>query len=82
MLRGRETDERRTALSNATSLTALGLTREQITANQFLFEGVNAYISWYQTYQRTLTLTALVELVQQRLLFYLQGQDGESSHAA
>lgn len=123
LLRGRETDERRTALLNAGSLKALGLTEEQVTVNRFLYEGVNAYINWYQAYQRTQARSALVVLAQQRragiqervangdlaaititefettllsrqitlreseqallqsqqrLLFYLQGQEGES----
>lgn len=66
LLRGRETDERRTALLNAASLKALGLTQEQITVNQFLFEGVNAYINWYLAHQRNRARAALVELAQTR----------------
>ncbi len=66
LLRDRELDERRAGLFDAPFTQEIGEITEQLTVNQLLFEGLNAYLNWYQASLVTDVADSLVELAETR----------------
>ena len=66
LLRDRELDQRRAGLAQAPFDQAIGRVEEQLTINQLLYEGLNAYLNWYQASLVTEVADSLVELAETR----------------
>ena len=66
LLRDRQVDARRTAMADAPWQQNIGQLQEQLTINQLLFDGINAYLEWYRTYLETEALRVLVQLAETR----------------
>lgn len=66
LLRDRDLDERRAGLFAATYTQTIGGIEEQLAINQLLYEGLNAYLNWYQASQVTAVANSLVELAETR----------------
>lgn len=66
LLRDRALDERRAGLFDAPFTQEIGEITEQLTVNQLLFEGLNAYLNWYQASLVTDVADSLVELAETR----------------
>lgn len=67
LLNGRQTDPFRTALANAQLNQVLGENNEQLALNQVLYDGLSAYLRWYQASLRYRAIGALVTTTQARL---------------
>lgn len=66
LLRDRDLDERRAGLFDASFTQEIGQIEEQLTVNQLLFEGLNAYLNWYQSSLVRDVAESLVELAETR----------------
>lgn len=67
LFRNRETDSYRTALKNARLSEVLGLTQEAIALNNLLYDGMLAFLQWYETSLRYQTVSELVRATESRL---------------
>lgn len=66
LLRDRDVDDRRAGLFEANYTQSIGVIQEQLTINQLLFEGLTAYLNWYQATLVTGVAQSLVELAETR----------------
>lgn len=66
LLRDRDVDDRRAGLFEANFTQSIGVIQEQLTINQLLFEGLSAYLNWYQATLVTGVAQSLVELAETR----------------
>ncbi len=66
LLRDRDLDERRAGLFEAPFTETIGQIEEQLTINGLLFEGLIAYLNWYQAALVTDVAASLVELAETR----------------
>lgn len=66
LLRNRDIDKRRTGLQDAQFLRAIGISEEQIQLNNLLYQGISAYLDWFEAQQQTGVVDELVELANMR----------------
>jgi outer membrane protein TolC len=62
LLKNRQIDKRRIGLENANNFLNIGVNQEINSINKLIYEGINAYINWYQAYRQTKAISDLVEL--------------------
>lgn len=67
LFRNRETDRYRTDLKNARLKEVLGLTQEAIALNNLLYDGMLAFLNWYEASLRYKTVSELVNATESRL---------------
>ncbi|MCY7294696.1 TolC family protein [Alteromonas sp. a30] len=66
LLQNRDTDKRRLGLSNAKAILAQGLNEERLKRNKLIYDGIDAYLDWYETAAQVNTLSELVQLAKAR----------------
>lgn len=62
LLQNRDIDKRRIGLDNAGNFLDIGINQEVNSVNKLMYEGISAYINWYQAYRQTLAISDLVDL--------------------
>jgi outer membrane protein TolC len=62
LLKNSRIDSRRIGIKNADNQLSIGLSQEQIEINNLLFQGINAYLSWYRAFKQTQAISDLVTL--------------------
>ncbi len=62
LLKNRDIDKRRVGLENANSFLDIGINQEVNSINKLIYEGISAYINWYQAYKQTKAISDLVDL--------------------
>ena len=62
LLKNRDIDKRRIGLENASNFLDIGINQEVNSINKLIYEGISAYINWYQAYRQTKAISDLVDL--------------------
>ena len=62
LMRNRDTDKRRLGLQDAQFLRAIGISEQQIAQNTLLYQGISAYLDWFEAKQQILVVDELVSL--------------------
>ncbi|TDF41384.1 TolC family protein [Alteromonadaceae bacterium M269] len=62
LLKNRDIDKRRIGLQNADNFLDIGKNQEVLSINKLIYDGINAYLNWYQAYKQTQAIDELVKL--------------------
>lgn len=66
LLKNYDIDKRRTLLANANAIHTQGLSEEQQKRQKLIYQGIDAYLNWYESHAQMKVLSNLVSLAQTR----------------